>query len=246
MPIHQTTINELIMISVIPLTRVHKNIAIRLSGGPDSAIIYYAICNFYKDDLTTNIFPMTMASPLRPHSIKKATDVINTVAKLTGRYPTQHYTVFHFAHNVNNEWPINSIEYTKSQEELESMVFNTKQIDARYAGLSINCPIDELTTMVNQFDNSIDYQKSLATRDQSRDVPTEAPVCKLDNITMYLPFAHHDKRTVFQVYKDYDVVESLYPVTWSCENDMQMQSDNPLHCGTCYFCLERIYAFGKI
>lgn len=231
---------------IIHLDSAHRNIAVRLSGGPDSAIIYYALCNFYKDDLTVNIFPMTVSTPLRPHSTQKAKDVIDIVAKLTGRLPTYHYAVFHNAHNRNNDPAINSIEYSKSQEELESTVFKTEHIDARYAGLSVNCPADEMAAMVEQLDNKAACVKSIAARDISRDVPVADTVTKLYDITMYLPFATYDKRTVYQLYKHYELLDTLYPYTWSCEDDMQYQTDNPTHCGTCYFCLERIYAFGKL
>lgn len=236
------------MNNIIQLNRDHRNVAVRLSGGPDSAIIYYAICDFYKNDPTANIFPMTSSTQLRPHSSNKAKNVIDIVAKLTGRKPTHHFTTFNANHNINNSADINSIEYVKSQEDLETFVFTTNNIDARYAGLSINCPPDEMAAMV---ENNSTFDKaacriSLTARDTSRDVQVADTVCRLDTLTLYLPFAKYDKRTVYQMYKYYDVVDQLYPYTWSCESDMQIYSDNPEHCGTCYFCLERIYAFGKL
>ena len=184
---------------IIHLDSAHRNIAIRLSGGPDSAIIYYAVCDFYKNDPTAKIFPMTAATPLRPHSIRKANDVIDIVAKLTGRLPTCHHTVFHTAHNSSNSPDFNSIEYSKSQEDLESSVFKTEHIDARYAGLSVNCPADEMVAMVEQFDNNAACLMALAARDTSRDVPVADTVTQLYDVTMYLPFATYDKRTVYQL-----------------------------------------------
>lgn len=236
------------MRDIIPLDRKHRNVAIRLSGGPDSAIIYYVICDFYKNDPTANIFPMSTSTQLRPHSIDKAKDVIEIVYRLTGRAPTQHYTAFSNTHNINNSQDINSIEYTKVQEELETLVFKTCNIDARYAGQSINCPADEMSNMV-ELNNDIQKSAariSLTARDTTRDVPTLDPISNLDSLMLYLPFAKHDKRTVYQLYKYYNVLDTLYPYTWSCEDDMQIYDNNPTHCGTCYFCLERIYAFGKL
>lgn len=238
---------QLVITDIIPFNSAHRNIAIRLSGGPDSAIIYYALCDFYKNDPTANIYPMTVASPLRPHSIRKAKDVIDIVSRLTGRSPTHHYAVFHAAHHIDNDPDVNSIEYSKSQEDLESYVFSTNKIDARYAGLSVNCPADEMRKMVDQFvDNKDECIISLSVRDETRDVPVEDLVTECYDTTMYLPFSHSDKRTVYQLYKHYNVLDALYPFTWSCENNMQCKSEDPEHCGTCYFCLERIYAFGKL
>jgi hypothetical protein len=234
---------------LISLNRQHRNIAVRLSGGPDSAIIYHAVCDFYKDDPSANIYPYTMASPLRPHAIRKAQDVIRIVNRLTGRMATQHYTLFHDNHNAQNAWDINSHEYTQGQEDLEAIVFDELEIDARYAGMSINCPAFDMMQMVTTMSDNLDQTaclKSLETRDVSRDVSTATTICNFGNITMYLPFAESDKRVVYSVYQDYNVLDELYPYTWSCENDMQAQHTDPEHCGTCYFCLERLYAFGKL
>ena len=228
--------------NLIPLDRQHRNIAVRLSGGPDSAIIYHAVCDFYKDDTSANIYPYTMASPLRPHAIRKAQDVIRRMA-------TQHYTLFHDSHNVKNTWDINSYEYTKGQEDLEAVVFNELDIDARYAGMSINCPASDMLQLITSMSDDIDKIsciKSLETRDESRDVATAPVISNIGDTTLYLPFADSDKRVVYSVYNDYNVLDDLYPYTWSCENDMQAQHTDPEHCGTCYFCLERLYAFGKL
>ena len=235
--------------NLIPLDRQHRNIAVRLSGGPDSAIIYHAVCDFYKDDTSANIYPYTMASPLRPHAIRKAQDVIRIVNRLTGRMATQHYTLFHDSHNVKNTWDINSSEYTKGQEDLEAVVFNELDIDARYAGMSINCPASDMLQLITSMSDDIDKIsciKSLETRDESRDVATAPVISNIGDTTLYLPFADSDKRVVYSVYNDYNVLDDLYPYTWSCENDMQAQHTDPEHCGTCYFCLERLYAFGKL
>jgi len=234
---------------VIPLNRLHRNIAIRLSGGPDSAIIYHAVCDFYKNDTCINIYPYTMASPLRPHAIRKAQDVIRIVHSLTGRMATQHYTLFHDSHNAQTVWDINSYEYTKGQEDLEAIVFDELAIDARYAGMSINCPEHDMMQMIHAMSDNVDKiacLKSIESRDTSRDVPTAPLVSDTGNTALYLPFAEYDKRVVYSVYQDYNVLDELYPYTWSCENDMQAQHTDPEHCGTCYFCLERLYAFGKL
>jgi len=235
--------------TVIPLDRHHRNIAVRLSGGPDSAIIYHAICEFYKNDASVNIYPYTMASPLRPHAICKAQDVIRIVNRLTGRMATQHYTLFHDSHNAQNAWDINSYEYTKGQEDLEAVVFDELEIDARYAGMSVNCPEYDMMQMIAAMSDDVDKiacLKSLETRDISRDVATAPTISNIGNTALYLPFAEHDKRVVYGIYNDYNVLDELYPYTWSCENDMQAQYTDPAHCGTCYFCLERLYAFGKL
>jgi len=234
------------VISVDPLD---KNIAVRLSGGPDSSIIYYALCNFFKDYTDVNIYPYTLNTALRPHSVNKAKGVIELVGKLTGKYPAKHYESCNLNHRIDNSVESNSQEYTIGQDNLEHEVIENHSIDSNYTGLSINCPIDELQAMVES-DNfkydKVECKKWLSERDVNRTYPLYSTVGKLGNVTYYMPFARSDKRTVFKLYNYYNLLEDLYPITWSCENHMQMYTDTPTHCGVCYFCLERLYAFGKL
>lgn len=184
---------------------------------------------------------------MRPYSSKKSRNVIELVGKLTGKYPTKHYESYNLSHNIENDIESNSYEYTNGQEVLEQTVINECNLDSIYTGLSINCPIDELSVMV---ENTNEYKKerqiALKCRDETRDLPFTTTIEHAYGITMYMPFARSDKRTVFNLYKYYGLLDTLYPITWSCENNDQITKENPEHCGVCYFCLERLYAFGKI
>ena len=61
------------------------------------------------------------------------------------------------------------------------------------------------------------------------------------------PFALLSKRDVAMVYKEENVLDELYPNTCSCESPSGEDEDGyPIHCETCFFCLERWYGFGRI
>ena len=78
------------------------------------------------------------------------------------------------------------------------------------------------------------------------------------------PFIHRDKKeSTAQMYIDNDMVDDLLPLTYSCEMnydhnrkvnlDTIMRTDlaggpryEQEHCGRCWFCLERAYAFGRL
>lgn len=224
-----------------------KNIAIRLSGGPDSAIIYYALCDFYKDS-KINLFPYTMSSPLRPHAKRKAENIIKITGELTGKYPTYHFNRFHNEHNKDNIQEVNSIEYVRGQEILEELVYNSQPIDLSYTGLSKNCPVDLIKQSIEELAeknnlNLDDCLLAIDERDSSRDIDFDYSDA---NSTVKMPFLRHDKRTVFEAYKYYGMLDKLYPHTWSCESDLQANHSDPAHCGTCYFCIERLFAFGRL
>ena len=223
-----------------------KNIAVRLSGGPDSSIIYYAVCDFYKDYSDISIYPYTVSTPLRPHSGSKAKKVVKVVTDLTGVSPTKHYVAWHEQHRLDNKPEVNSIEYTKGQDDLFTQICKMHPIDMHYTGLSINCPFDELEAAIQTYNLSDECYRSLHFRDETRDVPTELTISKMGNATMCMPFATYDKREVRKEFDRYDVVDTLFPHTWSCEHNSQMHISDPVHCGKCYFCIERVYAFGRL
>lgn len=61
------------------------------------------------------------------------------------------------------------------------------------------------------------------------------------NGKVYTPFANIDKKGIAKLYKELHV-EDLYSVTRSCESLTLIGG----HCGNCWWCKERIWAFGKI
>lgn len=224
-----------------------KNIAVRLSGGPDSAIVYYAVCDFYKNDTDVKIYPYTMATPLRPYAIDKAKAVIDFVANAIGKNSESHYTIFHVDHNKDNSQEINDIEYVKGQELLEKQLLDEVDIDIIYYGLSMNCQIDSLKKFVESLQpfKSMKYQNALKDRDTTRDYNLGPRIVYVDSHYAFSPLIASDKTIVRALYDYYGVAKTLYPLTFSCENDLQSKVGDT-HCGSCYFCLEREFAFGKL
>ena len=70
-----------------------------------------------------------------------------------------------------------------------------------------------------------------------RDPETEVPTLYEKT---YMPLANINKKDVKDLYDKAGITESLFPVTFSCTADLRK------HCGECWWCEERIWAFGKI
>lgn len=224
-----------------------KNIAVRLSGGPDSAIVYYAVCDFYKSSLDVKIYPYTMFTPLRPYAVERAKAVIEFTAAATGKQCEKHYTIYHTPHNKNNSLEDNSVEYVKGQELLEKQLLSEVDIDIVYYGLSMNCQIADLKRFVDSLSpiKSMKYQPVLLSKDATRDFTIGPRILYLNSYYAFSPLIASDKTMVKSLYDYYSVTKTLYPLTWSCENDNQADNGTS-HCGSCYFCLEREFAFGKL
>lgn len=59
---------------------------------------------------------------------------------------------------------------------------------------------------------------------------------------MYFPFANLNKKDIAQLYKDNNLIDTLFPLTTSCETLDQLDE----HCGTCWWCKERLWAFNRL
>ena len=93
------------------------------------------------------------------------------------------------------------------------------------------------------------------SRDSTRDTQIYPEVLTLqynndnDDVVFYkqiIPFANLDKKTVKDMYEFYNVIDTLYPVTYSCEIVPESKTDPLIHCEHCFFCLERWWGFNRI
>ena len=61
---------------------------------------------------------------------------------------------------------------------------------------------------------------------------------------LYSPFVNKDKKTIFQIYQDLNLLETLFPLTRSCETTRLKNFRG--HCGECWWCKERMWGFGRV
>jgi 7-cyano-7-deazaguanine synthase in queuosine biosynthesis len=84
-------------------------------------------------------------------------------------------------------------------------------------------------------------------RDLSRDgiVASDAVVVWKHHRTNMLkmrPFRNIDKKGIAELYEKFGLLDTLFPITRSCE---LTTTDFSEHCGTCWFCEERKWGFGR-
>ena len=76
------------------------------------------------------------------------------------------------------------------------------------------------------------------------------------NYLHILPFVHQDKKEgTAAMYAEMGVTDDLLPLTYSCEEHRPSEKQKLgivdgyqeySHCGKCWFCMERAYAFGRL
>lgn len=210
-------------------------VGVKLSGGADSSIIYYALCEKYKNT-DVHIIPVTLDTTLKPWYVLTAKKVIAKVGDLTGKYPLEHITD-KVDHSMEN--------YIKGQDQLLNRAISKYNIDPDhfYSGLTYNPDITNMRTYFNEnaakhgLDIS-DVWKELNERPKDRDFNQTKRVLSVAPLK--------DKLATAEAYKFYDVIDTLYPITYSCESTYKKRLKDLKHCGKCFFCLERWYAFGRI
>ena len=231
-----------------------KNIGIKLSGGADSSIVYYGVCDYYKDNPNVNIYALTMYTDEKSWYPEGSKKVINQVKELTGVVPTEHFIFYASGHNKDLKL------YENGQEAMTDIAIEKYKLDVVYSGLSKNPPVNEMINFFKlnhekfglKFEKLIDY---IETRDITRDIdtPLVAEIFEQKKyshpVTRVRPFINCDKKETYNAYNYYNMLEKLYPLTNSCEVLLKPDEDRSKfsgHCGHCFFCLERWYGFDKI
>lgn len=205
-------------------------VGIGISGGADSAILLYILMA----NITHPIHIYNMWSSSRKFSFAKAVDsVIETCSKLTGN---TNYVV----HKVQVE-PDESNEFYFN---MLTTALDSKEVDMMYMGVT-NFPPKEVYLQFEQ--QQQEWHNNFRSDEITHPLygltisgELDKPL-RLDERT-YVPFRNLNKKDIARIYKALDLESRLLPVTRSCEDDDHRES----HCGKCWWCQERIWAFGHI
>ena len=237
-----------------------KNIGVKLSGGADSSILYYAVCNYFKDRNDVNIYPMTLDTEFKPWYSEGAKKIIDKVTQLTGKSPAKH--IIKYSNKHKDRDTVNF--YTEEQVEMSRNTIKQYRLDVVYSGLTSNPSKediseavikkygdDKITNIALGYIKGADPKRELGSEVYENVSVSNGKISnsKFSNIR---PFIHADKKLVYDVYKYFGMLEELYPLTYSCETRYQEHRFNIKeqhdwkHCGYCFFCAERLYAFGKL
>ena len=227
-------------------------IGVKLSGGADSTIVYYALCDYYKDRPDVEIYPITVSFSGAPHYQYFAKRAARRVAELTGKLYTSRVNGYVSHRNITVSMFLDLL--VDEQEKQVARAVKEHGVQIVYSGITANPNILSLITFIEQNKNKFIPAKmeelltSIKQRDKERDDHSNrATVQIMDGVIRNAPFINKDKLASYKAYKDYNVIDSLYPYTMSCEHlSPNKPSEQQQHCGHCFFCLERLYAFKRL
>lgn len=206
-------------------------IGMMMSGGADSSILFYILSKYAPGPIHVFSCGNGMTNNQEPIGALK---VINyTVGKLHRK------DIYFRCHWVDNK-------------KAHNMIFadHHKQsgINIMYAGFTRPPPEGAITEFDNDgiiaigdvYDGSI-YPKYLSENDSDTVIKLFGSMFTAPGLKLYTPFAHTNKQGIAKLYKEL-YVEELYLITRSCENLTLTEG----HCGTCWWCKERLWAFGRL
>jgi len=245
--LNKTTLNELIKLKVfddseniddhikiiqqydIPENRyekIVKNLGIWVSGGADSSLLMYLLTRQIKQkNLPYKIHPFSVrrGRPWNPFYAQNVIDFINVTLD---------------AGDIINDVkvyypPIDDIHQREIKEfmDRDTEHFNNDIIDVMYSGITCNPPHDEVSP----------------NKETKRDRNSERPLIEKCSFRYFInPFFKYDKKDLANIYAKLNLVHTLFPLTRSCEGNDIDTGYYTKHCGKCWWCEERMWAFGRL
>ena len=218
----------------------YKKIGVNLSGGADSSILFYMVCNYLKENnrTDTSVSALSCANDLKHRwNVRKAADVINfTIDNLEFNPIDTHYSYYRDFQNV---------EYFHAVEQ--QLVIDGR-IDLIISGVTSNPIVNaDVVDSMGQLVNL--NETGLAVRNTDGKAKTTHGTDAGHGY--YTPFINTDKRFVAAMYDHYGVRDGLLPLTRSCEATPEPGASydpefEKTPCGDCWWCLERKWAFGTL
>jgi len=230
----------------------YKNIGYKVSGGADSAIVGWMLCKTIVEECNSEpvVYPITMDQPGKAYQVKFAKGV---VAFLKLHWPTvtfsEHIT------GVGSE-PITVVDPHMGDEGKANPNYNDDQriITQRLLDqLKVRCIFNGVTANPSEFVGQDERHQQVSMPPERNRTGTPLPIQYSQDPhehpdfngpgNVYSPLINIDKKGVKELYEYFGVLDSLFPLTRSCEN---WTDDFSSHCGVCWFCLERLWGFGRI
>lgn len=202
-----------IYINELPVDIHEGSIAISHSGGADSGLLLYILMQWATGPIHVYTCSSTQKNRVAP---RIAYNVIDHCINVFNRTDV-HHGVYHVDVQTYDSWINPLIE-----------IMDKSQHTAMYTGITNNPPDSVTATFMNPT-GLVDKRQPGIIRPNYRG-------------KFYMPFINIDKSRIYEMYRELNIVDTLFPITRSCE-DTVLKSG---HCGKCWWCEERRWAFGRL
>ena len=236
-----------VILSMIKIPVLTENVIIRLSGGADSALLLYMICDEYnKAEKPLNVWPITVIHGVRNWQSYHAQQVLEWMMDKFPNVDFMQHEVRKCMNPGGKPDNKNANNYVDDQESLIDGVVNiVNDTCAVFNGVTANPP--EEVGKEHWGSSPVFGEKVWDVREKHRDwkyIADRKPV-EDDSKRRLIhcnPFIQHHKGHVAELYEKYDLMD-LLAITRSCEGWDYMTEGFSKTCGECWWCMERDWAF---
>lgn len=220
-------VNKTINVAGVSVDIYSGPVSIMCSGGADSSSLLYLLMK-YKTDDTIHVFTSGSHDKAR-RNIKTSINVVEECINLTGNDNIQHHSSF-----------CDVLQFKTAVDIALHDYVDTGYTNILYTGITRNPPKDITDTF------------KLPTTEEVRDPNLDNVDTLVRNNTVYTPYVNVDKKTIKSIYDEENLMDTLFNVTRSCEYDFTSTYFDVItdpgmeHCGQCWWCEERQWAFGRL
>lgn len=222
--------------NITPLGRPINVIGIWMSGGADSSLLCYLLAKKIKEEqLPYKIQPLTVQK--RPN-IFESVPVKNKIVELLDADDIfENHIIYHAPAEGWETENYLSLFSTKNRENIKNNLFQVL-----FSGITTNPPRDVQENF--QWGILEDVERKRGTNVLKDTIRYFTETVDSNEYEFYeiKPFFNIDKKKISDLYKEHDLLETLFPLTRSCEDRTYTKG----HCGKCWWCEERLWAFGKL
>lgn len=209
----------------------YKYIVVKLSGGLDSAICFYMLCKYIKEERPDmSVIPMTHNDWKKPYQVKWAKRIIEWMKKEFSDVTIHDHETSQLEHGI---------DYMKGQFRdkiaiLKRLHSEGKRASITVHGQNMNPPLDVQENWEGAGPSSSDGRDKIQNQ------------WKLE-WHMFRPIINLNKKEIAEIYKKFGLLDTLFNQTRSCESSSAEITQNfETHCGECWWCKEREWGFGKV
>lgn len=203
------------------------DIGISASGGADSSALLYVLMSHMNPKNHIHIYCFGRAST-HYSTIAGSRALARRISDLTG---FTNYTIHADYDNEQNK----STLFRAPNAAICSGLF-----ERMYTGITADPPREVAFSWQIPTDNGM-YKTHDEHVHQMRDPTVHREPIAGDLI---MPFTNLNKQDIADIYTDLGIIETVYPYTRSCESYDPRYLGT--HCGTCWWCQERVWGFGKL
>lgn len=221
-----------------PLGKEVTTVGIWMSGGADSSLLCYLLAESIKvNNLSIKIVPLSIDYKIPFQNI--AVQVKNKIADLLDAHDIfLDHVVYYPPDNVT--WSSEELKNEFHVKNYEN--FKQEKFQALFSGISTNPPVEVQETFQWGILEDVESKRGAGI---SKD--TVRWFLHNENGTIYeflelKPFFNINKKKIADIYKEKNLTDTLFPLTRSCEKIGTVTG----HCGECWWCEERKWAFDKL